>query len=207
MPRKAASKPKKQHATRTLKHLTPRELLVEIVGDARMAPGVMETHWPMDLAALPHRDEHEIADMLGLPPRAARRVAAALELHSRLIRRAVPKRIRNWLPEDVVVAMAPFSDQQEEHFYCLALDSGGNLIGEPCEISKGDVDSCDAGQRAFFRAALRRGAVSALAVHNHPTGDPTPSDMDIAVTKGLIAVRRGMSNQKGRWRAPVAAKG
>ena len=59
----------------------------------------------------------------------------------------------------------------------------------PCLIN---INSCDAGQRAFFRAALRRSAVSALAVHNHPTGDPTPSDMDIAVTKNLIAAGKAL---------------
>lgn len=157
-----------------------------------MTPGVLDKHWPMDLAALPHRDTHEIADMLGLPTRAARRVAAALELHSRLNRREIPKRMKIWVPDDVIVAMAPFSDLPEEHFYCLALNTRGELIGDPCEISKGDVDSCDAGARAFYRTALRRGAVSALAVHNHPSGDPTPSDGDIAVTKNLIAAGKAL---------------
>ena len=151
-----------------------------------MASGVMDSHWPMELATVAHRDEYEIADMLGLPPRAARRVAAAVELHSRLVRRTVPKRMPIWKPEDVITVMAPFSALPEEHFYCLALNSRGELIGDPCEISKGDVDSCDAGARAFFRAALRRGAVSAVAVHNHPSGDPTPSDADVAVTKNLL---------------------
>ena len=48
------------------------------------------------------------------------------------------------------------------------------------------MDSCDAGARAFFRAALRRGAVSAIAVHNHSSGDPTPSVADVAVAKNLL---------------------
>ena len=157
-----------------------------------MAPGVMDPLWPMDLAALHPRHAHEIADMLSIPPRAARRVAAALELHSRLIRRAIPKRIQIVKPEDAVTAMAALSDQPEEHFYCLPLNSRGELIGEPCEISKGDVDSCDAGARGFFRAALRRSAASAIAAHNHPSGDPTPSDADVAVTKKLIVAGRAV---------------
>ena len=191
MPRKAASKLTTQQPTDTLRHLTSSALLAEIAG-GRMAPGVMDSHWPLELMALVHRDPHEIADMLGLPPCAARRVAAALELHRRLIRRAVPHRMRITGPEDVVTVMGPFSDQPIEHFYCLALDVRGDLIGEPCEISKGDVDSCDAGARAFFRAALRRSAVSAIAVHNHPSGDPTPSDADVAVTKKLIAAGKAL---------------
>ena len=192
MSRKATAKPKAHQATRTLQHLTPRELLAEIIGTAHMTPGVMDSHWPIELMALAHRDEYEIADMLGLPARASRRVAAAVELHRRLIRRAIPKRMQIEGPEDVVTAMAPYSDLPEEHFYCLALNSRGELIGEPCEISKGDVDNCDAGARAFFRAALRRSAVTAIAVHNHPSGDPTPSDSDVAVTKNLIEAGKAL---------------
>ena len=41
----------------------------------------------------------------------------------------------------------------------------------------------------FPQAALRRSVVSAIAVYNHPTGDPIPSDGDIAVTKNLIAAK------------------
>ena len=74
-----------------------------------MASGVMDSHWPMELATVAHRDEYEIADMLRLSPRAARRVAAAVELHSRLIRRAVPKHMLIWVPEDVIKVMAPYS--------------------------------------------------------------------------------------------------
>jgi len=57
-------------------------------------------------------------------------------------------------------------------------------------ISVGDVDGTDAGPRAFFRAALRTGATSAVAVHNHPTGEIEPSVADITVTRRLIAAGR-----------------
>ena len=42
------------------------------------------------------------------------------------------------------------------------------------------------GPREFFREALRYGAVTAVAFHNHPSGDPTPSEADIKVTRDLI---------------------
>lgn len=56
----------------------------------------------------------------------------------------------------------------------------------------GDVDSCDAGPRMFFRAALRCGAVQAIAAHNHPSGDPSPSAADQAVTRRLVAAGRAL---------------
>jgi DNA repair protein RadC len=64
------------------------------------------------------------------------------------------------------------------------------LIGAPRQITRGDVDHTDAGPRAFFRCALSVGAAQAIAVHNHPSGDATPSPADAAVTRRLVAAGR-----------------
>jgi len=77
-----------------------------------------------------------------------------------------------------------------ERFWCLPLDPRSGLIGEPRQISQGDIDGTDAGPRAFFRAALTAGAASCIAVHNHPTGDPAASPADLAVTTRLVAAGR-----------------
>jgi DNA repair protein RadC len=78
----------------------------------------------------------------------------------------------------------------EERLLLLPLDPQSRLIEEPLMVSKGDVDGCDAGPRAFFRMALGAGATSAIAVHNHPSGDVTPSAADQAVTRSLVAAGR-----------------
>jgi len=143
----------------------------------------------MDLA---HRDEYALATMLGLRLPAARRLAAALELHRRLVTWSVPERPIIDDPAVAVVVLAPMATLPEEHFYCLPLDARCRLIGSPIEISMGDVDGCDAGPRMFFRAALRCGAVQAIAAHNHPSGDPSPSAADQAVTRRLVAAGRAL---------------
>ena len=81
---------------------------------------------------------------------------------------------------------------QHEELYCLPLDPQSRLIGVPRRVSAGDVDGTDAGPRAFMRLALSAGATSCIAVHNHPTGDPTPSAADIAVTRRLAAAGRSI---------------
>ena len=77
--------------------------------------------------------------------------------------------------------------EEVEYFMCLPLDARSRLIGKPLKISKGDIAGTEAGPRAFFRAAVRVGAYSCIAVHNHPTGNPEPSPEDIAVTHRLLA--------------------
>ncbi len=72
----------------------------------------------------------------------------------------------------------------------MPLDPHSRLIGEPRMVSRGDVDGTDASPRALFRIALSVGATSCIAVHNHPTGDPTPSAADRAVTLRLVAAGR-----------------
>ena len=175
---------------RNLHHLTPRELIAELVDHADMTPSVLTTAWPDTLMSIAHMSEVELAFLLGLSPGPARRLAAALELHRRLVNWSVPVRPIIVTPEDVMAVVTSMCSFPEEHFWCLALDASRRLIGEPIEISKGDVDSCDAGPRAFFRLALKRGAVSCVAVHNHPSGDLTISAADMAVTRRLVAAGR-----------------
>lgn len=142
-----------------------------------------------------HLPEEDLANLLGLSPESARRLATAFELHRRLVTWAVPVRPIITTPEDVMAVVTPMCSLPVEHFWCLALDASRRLIGEPIEISKGDVDGCDAGPRMFFRPAVKRGAVTCIAVHNHPSGDLTISAADMAVTRRLVAAGRMLDVQ------------
>jgi DNA repair protein RadC len=72
----------------------------------------------------------------------------------------------------------------EEHFGMLALNAKGELLADR-EISKGTATGTLITPREFYREALRFGATSALAWHNHPSGNPTPSREDCILTKRL----------------------
>ena len=74
----------------------------------------------------------------------------------------------------------------EERFGLLALDGRGHLRAERI-LSQGTSNGTLIGPREFYREALRYGAVSAVAFHNHPSGDPTPSREDILLTRRLRA--------------------
>jgi DNA repair protein RadC len=144
--------------------------------------------------ALQHLAEAELVDVsqaLRLTPAATKRLGAAFELHRRLLKAKRPRTaIRE--PSDVAQLMTPVASREYECMWCLALDARSHLIGEPIQISQGDIDGTEAGPRLFFRNALRRGAVTAIAVHNHPTGSCGPSAADVTVTKRLIAAGQGL---------------
>jgi DNA repair protein RadC len=72
-----------------------------------------------------------------------------------------------------------------EAFQVLLLNTRKKLIRVE-EISEGTLDTILVHPREVFRAAIAANAAAILLVHNHPSGDPTPSDADIKVTKDLI---------------------
>jgi DNA repair protein RadC len=128
-----------------------------------------------------------------LPPAMAARFTAIVELARRLAVGSRPARVSLMNPEEVCAVMAPtLAAISHEEFWCLPLDSRKQLIGYPRIVSRGDVDGTDAGTRTFTRQALLAHATSAIAVHNHPTGDPAPSPSDHAVTVRLVSAGRSV---------------
>ncbi len=76
------------------------------------------------------------------------------------------------------------SGEKREFFMVIMLDSRNRLLGEKI-ISIGSLASSIVHPREVFRGAIRLAAASILVVHNHPSGDPGPSDEDLAVTRRL----------------------
>ncbi len=109
---------------------------------------------------------------------------ALLELGRRLenVGKGKPESVNK--PEDVVRLFHHLRDVRQEYFCSVLLDTKNQLIKYPT-IHMGTLSSAVVGVREFFREAVREGAASVIAVHNHPSGDPTPSQEDISVTRTL----------------------
>jgi DNA repair protein RadC len=75
-------------------------------------------------------------------------------------------------------------DARQEHFFLVLLDSRRRFRGEVA-VSQGTMDRALVHPRDVFGAAVREGASAVVIVHNHPSGDPSPSPEDINVTKRL----------------------
>lgn len=99
-----------------------------------------------------------------------------------------PKDYRFCNPESVVLLMTrvfELDSQTEEYLYCLCFDNKNSLLGV-FEISHGDMTSSRADPKSIFTKSLLIGAASIALVHNHPSGDPTPSKCDILLCKRIF---------------------
>ncbi len=169
----------------TLAQLSDHDLLKILTGTRRDRCAEFHDAYQAEaLSALAAYDLGELQHALQLTPAATKRLGAALELHRRLLR-GKPSRPSLRDPEAVAQLMRPLAGGDHECLWCLCLDTRCQLIGEPVQISQGDIDGCEAGPRLVFRNALRRGACSVIVVHNHPSGSPEPSTDDIAITERL----------------------
>ena len=93
-------------------------------------------------------------------------------------------------PRDVFDRMEPrLRDLPQEEFHALLLSARHSVIREVF-ITRGILDASLIHPREVFRPAITHSAAAIILVHNHPSGDPTPSAEDRAVTKQLGAVGR-----------------
>ena len=89
-------------------------------------------------------------------------------------------------PEDVAAYFAPLlQGVATETFWILMLDARGRPIGHH-QVAQGTLTACLVHPREVFARAIRARAASIIAVHNHPSGDPTPSDDDVLLTERLF---------------------
>jgi DNA repair protein RadC len=142
---------------------------------------------------LRHLAARQPADFLkhgGIGPTKAARVLAAFELAARLSREDRPAAAPIGNPEDVARLLAPrLRDLQVEEFHLLALDSQSR-VRRHLLITRGLLNSSLVHPREVFRPAIAEAAAGIIVVHNHPSGDPTPSPEDVQVTRQLVAAGR-----------------
>lgn len=93
-------------------------------------------------------------------------------------------------PREVAVVMAPrFESEEVEIFVTVLLDAQHKMIAAQ-EVTRGLVNSSLVAPREVFRLAIAMNASALILAHNHPSGDPTPSAEDRAVTEQLVAAGR-----------------
>jgi DNA repair protein RadC len=122
----------------------------------------------------------------GIGPASAARVLACLELSRRAVRWSPGERPTVSSPEDVIrICGAHLRGRDREHFWALALNTKNQLL-RTIEVSVGSLNASIVHPRELFKEAVRLSAASVVVVHNHPSGDPTPSGADIQLTRRLV---------------------
>lgn len=91
---------------------------------------------------------------------------------------------------DIARVLRPHADEanadQRERFWVLMLDVKQRLVAPPYLVALGSLTACVVHPRETFREAVRMSAVFVIVAHNHPSGDPSPSQEDVAITRRLV---------------------
>jgi len=176
--------------------LTSAELLAILIGTGAGGASALDIAGRLlevsdgSLRRLAARPGAELTRSIGVGPTKAARLLAAFELATRLAQEARPAHLRIREPEDVVRLLATrLRDLQVEEFHLLALDSQSQVLRDVL-ITRGLLNSSLVHPREVFRAAIAEAAAGVIVVHNHPSGDPTPSAEDRAVTRQLVEAGR-----------------
>lgn len=167
------------------------ELLALLWGSGRKGRSATEVAHDLlalhgGLAGLLGLGLQEWASCLGIGTARACQLWASLELSRRLRRSTAPPRLAS--PQAAGDHLLPRClGWTEERFGLLALNARNDLLAERI-LSQGTATATLVSPREFFREALKYGAVRAIAFHNHPSGDPTPSSEDLRLTQRLREV-------------------
>jgi DNA repair protein RadC len=127
----------------------------------------------------------QLTSIKGIGPAKALQILAGIELGRRLARTSHPETVTIRSPHDVErYLMEEMRYLQKEHFVCLFLNTKNQVIGQET-LSIGSLNASIVHPREVFLAAIKRSSASIICVHNHPSGDPTPSPEDIQITARL----------------------
>ncbi len=182
----------------------PRERLInngqESLSDEELLAIILKTGYKnmsaKDLAAyilsifggienLKNIDYHEIKSIKGLGPAKACSIVALAELNRRMNRKIISLTgIKINTPQKVFEFYKNKINSMQEHVYCIYLDSHKKIIKQQL-LFIGTVNYSMIHPRDIFKEAYLLNASSIICVHNHPTGDVTPSKNDINITTRL----------------------
>ena len=173
--------------------LTDAELLALILrtgtqklSAVSLAEDILESDVPgHGLEKLYHMSKTDLMSIHGVGEVKAIQIQAICELSVRLSKIQTREYVSFRSPESIArYYMSEFQSYYQEHLMMLLLDTKNQLIGERL-ISKGTANASIAEPRDVFNEAIRVGAVSVVLIHNHPSGDVTPSQSDIVTTQRI----------------------
>ena len=174
--------------------LSSQEILALILGRGTKGESVMLTAQKLlsefgNLKKIASASVEELTQITGIGTAKAAQIKAAFELIRRLEDPAYESpRTTVKSPQDVVKSVKnQLKGKKKEHFLVLSLDTRNHLINTH-PISIGSLDSSIVHPREVFKEVISDSAASVIFAHNHPSGDPSPSEDDIKLTKRLVEV-------------------
>lgn len=170
--------------------LSVQELLQLILGRGIAGESVVVTAQKLlsqfgSLQKLSEASIEELSSIKGIGLAKAAQIKAVFEIGRRLSTQILPYKSKELSDPEKVYRLikSKLKDYHKEHFYVIALDSRNHSIAE---VSVGSLNASIAHPREVFAEAIKNKAASVIFVHNHPSGDPEPSEGDLVVTKRLV---------------------
>ncbi len=188
-PRLRTAGPREKLAQRGVRALSEVELLALILGSGIRGRGVLAMARPLARRGAEALSGWPLARWLGVPGIGLAR-AAALVAAFELGRRACRPRLGGVTirgPEDVLAQVRDLPRARREHFVVLLLNARHEIQCREV-VSIGSLNASIVHPREVFLPAIQQSAASIVLVHNHPSGDPEPSEEDLSITRRLVQV-------------------
>jgi DNA repair protein RadC len=187
-----SERPRERLRERGADSLSPGELVAILLRTGLKGANVVEIGKGLvnryrTLDALARASWQDLAKEPGIGPDKAVTLVAAFSLARRLVEEMCAESPVLDTPEAVANLMREEARLRNgEMFQVLRLNTRRRLIGKAVKVADGTLDTILVHPREVFRPAIEANAAAVVLVHNHPSGDPTPSEADIKVTRDLI---------------------
>lgn len=184
------------------------ELMAAVIGGQRQIEiaQALLARFKGDIRRLYQAHPMELAKVKGISQATAVRIKAALNLGLRLNLPNEERPTINSPADAAALVQHDMSLLEKEHLRTLLLDRRNRVL-EIVEVYQGSVNSSQVRVGEIFQAAVGRMASALVVVHNHPSGDPTPSPDDVAVTRAIVQAGKLLDIEvldhlvigQGRW--------
>ena len=129
----------------------------------------------------------ELSAVRGMGKAKAAQLMAAIELGNRIATTPAVERPTISSPTDAAnLLMYRMASLDQEYLFVILLDTRNRMIGSPLEVYHGSLNTSLIRVAEVFREAVKVNAASLIVAHNHPSGDPSPSPEDVAVTRAVV---------------------
>nr|WP_274377130.1 DNA repair protein RadC [Desulfofalx alkaliphila] len=128
----------------------------------------------------------ELLQLKGITQKSASRLIAVFEIHKMLLKEKRDSSTIINSPDDAAaLVMDEMHHLDREHFCAILLNTKNHVLAVET-ISVGTLSSSLVHPREVFKIAIKKSAAGMILLHNHPSGDPSPSKEDIAITKRIM---------------------
>lgn len=137
------------------------------------------------LPGLARKPYDELKLLKGVGPAKAAELHACFELGRRVALASLDERPQIKSPQDAAQLLSHLARLEQEEMWTLYLDTKNRVLGK-AQVYQGSVHTTVVRIAELFRAAVRNNATAIILAHNHPSGDPTPSPEDAAITREIV---------------------